>query len=77
MENSVEDSKCFENPDNSFDPHIALRADYEDIPETEIKYEEDIRMSDEEGLKVLIKEPPQQRSRADAYANMRPKKCYM
>lgn len=77
MENCADDSKCFENVDNSFDPHIALHADYDDFQETAIKYEDDIRMSDEEGLKIAVKEPPQQRSRADAYANMRPKKCFM
>lgn len=78
IESCVEDTKYFEATENSFDPHVLLHADYDDIQnEEDIVFNEENKFSDDEAFRAAIKEPPQQRSRADAYTNMRPKKCFL
>lgn len=77
MESCVDELKYFESSENTFDAYTFLSQEYE---EEELK-PETIRPNsyhDEEDIfRQFQKEQPQKRSRADDYANVRPKKCYL
>jgi hypothetical protein len=69
----------FESSENTFDVYSFLNQEYEEVEEKPVEAPvQKHEYHDEEDLfRQFQKEQPQKRSRADDYANVRPKKCYL